>query len=302
MLVGRRQPEIDRDFGRHDVNTLRDHDQIRLSTSHVRGVITFAATAQAIGQVPGKNDKVALMAAYLRTLADDDLAAATRFFSGNPFAQREERTLAVGGRTIVAAARAAWGVTDAELSAGYRATGDLGAALGPLVRPAVDLGLFRETLAPARLKALLDEIADAAGKSAGRKRQLLCERILSACSDPLEATYVIKIMTGDLRIGLREGLVVDAVALAFERDPQAVRRAASAAGDIGAVARAAKDDTLAGVALVYHSPLAFMLASPLAYGSTYKELAAGAWLVEDKYETPDYCDTSLIIVYAHSQC
>jgi DNA ligase-1 len=247
-------------------------------------MIAFAAAADAIARVPAKNEKVALMAAYLRTLADDDLAAATRFFTGNPFAQREQRTLAVGSRTIVAAARAAWGVTDAELSAGYRATGDIGAALGPLVRPAVDLGLFREALAPARLKALLDEIADAAGTSAGRKRQVLCERILSACSDPLEATYVIKIMTGDLRIGLREGLVVDAVAQAFERDPQIVRRAASAAGDIGAVALAAKDDTLAGVALAYHAPLAFMLASPIAYGSTYKELAAGTWLVEDKYD------------------
>jgi hypothetical protein len=49
-------------------------------------MIAFAATAQAIGQTAGKNDKVALMAAYLRTLADDDLAAATRFFTGNPFA------------------------------------------------------------------------------------------------------------------------------------------------------------------------------------------------------------------------
>jgi DNA ligase-1 len=247
-------------------------------------MIVFARTAQAIGNVPGKIDKIALMASYLRALSDEDLAAAARFFTGNPFAQREERTLAVGGRTIVAAAREAWGATDADLRAGYRATGDLGAALGPLVRPAIDLGLFRETLTPARLKSLLDDIADAAGKTAGRKRQLLCERILSACTDPLEATYVIKIMTGDLRIGLREGLVVDAVALAFERSAVDLRRAASAAGDIGAVALAAKHDTLHDVALAYHSPLAFMLATPVAYGSEYKDLNAGTWLVEDKYD------------------
>lgn len=247
-------------------------------------MIAFAATAQAIAGVSGKNEKVALMAAYLRTLADPDLAAATRFFTGNPFAVREERTLAVGGRTIVAAAQQAWGFTAADLSAGYRATGDLGAALGPFVRPPVDLGLFRELLSPERLKALLDEIADASGKSAGRKRVLLCERILGACTDPLEATYVIKIMTGDLRIGLREGLVVDAIAAAFDRDPAAVRRAASAAGDVGAVALAAKNDALADVSLAYHAPLAFMLASPIAYGSAYKELAAESWLVEDKFD------------------
>jgi DNA ligase-1 len=247
-------------------------------------MIAFARTAHAIGAVPGKLEKIALMADYLRTLADDDLAAATRFFTGNPFAQREERRLAVGGRTIAAAARNAWGISDAELSAGYRATGDLGAALGPLVRPTADLGLFRETLTPARLKTLLDEIADARGKSAGRKRQVLCERILGACTDSTEAIYVIKIMTGDLRIGLREGLVIDAIALSFERDPNAVRRAASSAGDVGAVALAAKHDVLADVALAYHAPLAFMLASPIAYGSAYKDLAGGGWLVEDKYD------------------
>ena len=101
---------------------------------------------------------------------------------------------------------------------------------------------------------------------------------------PLEATYVIKIMTGDLRIGLREGLVVDAVAAAFERDTLAVRRAADRRGRLGRRRPAAKHDTLADVALAYHAPLAFMLASPIPYGSAYKDLAAGTWLVEDKYD------------------
>ncbi|GAC1541454.1 MAG: ATP-dependent DNA ligase [Candidatus Velthaea sp.] len=248
-------------------------------------MIAFARTARAIAETPGKNEKVALVAAYLRDLTDEDLAAAARFFTGNPFAQREERSLSLGGRTIVAAAHAAWGVDEGTLRANYRASGDLGAALGPLVREPSDLGLFAlDTLTPARLKALLDEIADAAGKSAGRKRQILCERILSACTAAGEATYVIKIMTGDLRIGLREGLVIDAIAAAFGRDPQDVRRAAAASGDVGAIALAARRDTLADVAIAYHTPIAFMLATPVAYGSEYKELANGTWLVEDKYD------------------
>jgi DNA ligase-1 len=247
-------------------------------------VIAFANTCAAIAATASKLEKIALVAAYLRTLDDADLAPAARFFTGNPFAQRDERSLALGGRTIVAAARAAWGVDDEALRDAYRAVGDLGAALGPSVGTPADLGLFRETLTPARLMALLGEIADAAGKSAQRRRQILCERILGACTEPLEATYAIKIMTGELRIGLRDGLVVDAVAAAFERDPVVVRRAASAAGDIGAVAVAAKRDTLHDIAIAYHAPIAFMLASPIPYGGEYKELAGGAWLVEDKYD------------------
>lgn len=247
-------------------------------------MIAFARTCAAIAATASKLEKIALVAGYLRELGDDDLAPATRYFTGNPFPQAQERSLAVGGRTIVEAAETTWGVDDAALGVAYRATGDLGAALGPFVRPSHDLGLFRETLTPARLYALLLEIADASGKSAQKRRRILCERIFSACTDPFEATYVVKIMTGELRIGLREGLVVDAVAQAFERDPRAVRRAASAAGDLGAVALAAKHDALDQVTIAYHAPIAFMLASPIAYGSEYKDLAAASWLVEDKYD------------------
>ncbi|HEY0380831.1 MAG TPA: ATP-dependent DNA ligase [Candidatus Elarobacter sp.] len=247
-------------------------------------MIAFAQTCAAIAATASKLEKIALVAEYLRERDDADLAPAARYFTGNPFPQAQERSLAVGGRTIVDAAASVWGVDDAALGVAYRATGDLGAALGPFVRPSHDLGLFRETLTPARLYALLDEIAGASGKNAQKRRRILCERIFSACTDPLEATYVIKIMTGELRIGLREGLVVDAVAQAFARDPRAVRRAASAAGDIGAVALAAKHDTLDQVTIAYHAPVAFMLASPIAYGSEYKDLAAATWLVEDKYD------------------
>jgi DNA ligase 1 len=248
-------------------------------------VIAFARTCAAIAATTGKLEKIARVAGYLAGLADDDLAAAARFFTGNPFPQREDRSLAVGGRTIVAAAQHVWGLDDDALSVAYRATGDLGAALGPFVRPSVDLGLFRTELTPAALFTLLGEIADASGKQAQKRRQILCERIFAACTDPLEATYVIKIMTGELRIGLREGLVLDAVAAAFGRDPHAVRRAASLAGDLGAVAVAAKLDALDAIAIAYHVPIAFMLASPLTYGTDYASTLAGAsWQVEDKYD------------------
>ncbi len=249
-----------------------------------RAVIAFARTCAAIAATASKLEKIALVAEYLSGLDDADLAPATRYFTGNPFPQAQERSLAVGGRTIVEAAETTWGVDDAALGVAYRASGDLGAALGRFVRPSHDLGLFRESLTPAHLYALLVEIADASGKNAQKRRRVLCERIFSACTDELEATYVVKIMTGELRIGLREGLVVDAVARAFARDPRAVRRAASAAGDLGAVARAARHDTLDQVTIAYHAPIAFMLASPIAYGSEYKELAAATWLVEDKYD------------------
>lgn len=247
-------------------------------------MIDFARACDAIAATPAKLEKIVRLAGYLRALTDDDLVAAARFFTGNPFAARDERSLAVGGRTIVAAAEAVWGVHDAEIGTAYRATGDLGAALGRFVRAPLDLGLFRESLTPASLSTVLDEIADASGKAAGKRRLALCERILRACTTELEARYVIKLLTGELRIGLREGLVIDGIAAAFERDPQAVRRATMAAGDVGEVAVAARRGSLDDVKVRYGAPVGFMLATPIPFGSSYPEVSAGSWLIEDKFD------------------
>ena len=247
-------------------------------------MIAFAQTCEAIAATPSKLEKIRLLSEYLRTLDDPNLAAAARFFTGNPLPAREQRSLAVGGSTLVAAARAAWGVGADDLRTAYREHGDLGAALGPFVRPAQRLALFSEPLTPATLKTLLDEIALAAGKNAGRKRQALLEEIFARCSQPSEAAFVIKIITGDLRIGLREGLVADGIAAAFACEPALVRRAVMAAGDIGAVALAARADALHELGVAYGSPIGFMLASPMAFGSGYKELRDAQWITEHKFD------------------
>ncbi len=244
----------------------------------------FAAAAEQIASRPAKLEKIALLAAYLQTLDDADLPAAARFLSGAPFAARDRRTLSIGGRTIVEVARRVWGFDDAALERGYRATGDLGAALGSLVSAPRDAMLFRDRLTPATLEVFFGEIAQASGTHANRRREALLERILRACENPLVATYVVKIITGDLRLGLREGLVLEAIARAFDAEPAAIRRAAMFSGDVGVVALAARHRTLAEPRVDYGAAIGFMLAAPVAYGEVYAELAAGVWHIEDKYD------------------
>ncbi len=247
-------------------------------------MLAFARTCAAVAATASKLEKIAVLSGYLRELPDDDLSAATRFFTGRVFAARDQKQLSIGGRTIVQAAKNTWGVTDAELAAGYREHGDLGDALGPLLREPADLGLFRDPLTPAALAGIFDLIAEASGASAGKRRLHLCERILGACSDPLEATYTIKIMTGDLRIGLREGLVHDAIAAAFGQTLAIVHRAVMISGDVGAVAVAAKRDTIDALRVGYGSPVGFMLASPIPFGEAYSDLSTHSWLAEEKYD------------------
>jgi DNA ligase-1 len=247
-------------------------------------MIAFASACDDIAREPATSAKVARLAVYFRSLDDENLRAAARFLTGNPLAAHDDRRLAIGGRTLVAAARDVWEFDEAALSLAYREAGDLGEALSRIVDRPARPTLFSETLTPAAFGSMLDDLASVSGKAAGKRREGLCARAFRACETPRAVAYVAKILTGDLRIGLREGLVLDAIATAFEREPATVRRAAMAAGDAGAVALAARRGTLDQIAVRYFAPIGFMLATPVAYGSSYRELATGTWLVEDKFD------------------
>ncbi len=66
--------------------------------------------------------------------------------------------------------------------------------------------------------------------------------------------------------------------------PSAVRRGVMAAGDVGAVALAAKHGSLAELRVEYGAPIGFMLATPVTYATEYPQLDGAVWIVEDKYD------------------
>ena len=109
------------------------------------------------------------------------------------------------------------------------------------------------------------------------------EELLRGC-DPLTATYVVKILGGELRIGLREGLVEAAIAAAFGRPAPQVTRAVMLTGDLGEAATLARDDRLASARLRLFHPLRFMLASPAEDAAEIiGRLGPEVW-IEDKYD------------------
>src|SRR6476646_7589462 len=86
----------------------------------------------------------------------------------------------------------------------------------------------------------------------------------------LEASYFVRILTGDLRIGLKEGLVEEAIARAFDVTAAEVRQANLLLGNIGETARLAQENKLATASLTPFRPIKFMLASP-------EETSADIW-------------------------
>jgi DNA ligase-1 len=107
---------------------------------------------------------------------------------------------------------------------------------------------------------------------------------LFARASPDEARFIGRISSRETRIGLREGLLEEAVAAAFERDLDAVRRAHMLTGEIGEAARLAREDRLADAALHLMRPIRFMLATPVADAhEVMRRVGDEAW-IEDKYD------------------
>ena len=100
---------------------------------------------------------------------------------------------------------------------------------------------------------------------------------------PLEAKYIVKIISGDLRIGLKESLVEEAIARAFEVPLVEVKRANMLLGDLGKTLRLASEGKLAEAHLRLFHPIDFMLASPVESAEEALSYFPKS-SVEDKYD------------------
>jgi DNA ligase-1 len=254
----------------------------------------FAETAEAIAATTKKLQKTALVAEYLKSRPTDQAAASAIFLSGRAFPAWEETTLQFGGRLLWRVVAELSGQTESALTAAYRKHGDLGAVARDVLPERSGQGLRILEVAET-----LRQIATARGPAA--KAALV--RDLLGRATPLEAKYIVKIMTGDLRIGLKESLVEEAIAKAYFEAPAAkllnatkdgaikdgalrdVQRANMLLGDIGETVRLASEGKLVEARTktrIFH-PLGFMLASPIESaeeGLSYFAEAA----VEDKYD------------------
>ncbi len=237
---------------------------------------------EAVASTRKRNEKILLVAEYLKSVADDALPIAASFASGEARAPGAP-SLRLGGSLTIDAARETYGFDDRKLGEAYHRHGDLGSALADVAGTVSRPSLFARPLSLRRAADTFEEIARAAGPGANRKRAALFAQLLADAA-PLEVKYLTKLVTGDMRIGLKQALTVDALALAYGAPAVDVRRALMAVGEIGPVAGLARAGRLERAGVAYGKPIGFMLASPLRFGSDYKELDPGDYLLEDKFD------------------
>lgn len=194
----------------------------------------LAQVAEAIAATAKKTEKVRLLADYFASRTIEEAATSTVFLSGRVFPAFEETTLQVGGTM-------AWSVlgeishkSDLEMTQVFRKYGDLGSAAYDVLLDSAPKHGSVNVCDIAREFRRIAETRGAAAKTG-------FVRLLMAKLTPPEAKYAIKIMSGDLRIGLRESLVEDAIAKTYGDPVADVQKANMLLGDIGETLRLAKE-------------------------------------------------------------
>jgi DNA ligase-1 len=240
----------------------------------------WSELAERVGGTTRTSEKTSLLARYLAQLPSAELRPAAVFLTGRPFSESDQRALGLGWAAIAAAVTHLAGTTAGALSEAYDRSSDLGMAVADLLAHRPDEPDPSHSPGIAEVAEAFAAIEAASGAAA--KGAVFAE-LLARC-DALTAKYVVKVLTGELRIGLREGLLEAAIAGAFERPQAAVQWADMLIGDVGETAILAKEGRLEEARLRLFHPIKFMLASPAEDAAEIvSRLGPTVW-VEDKYD------------------
>lgn len=233
-----------------------------------------------VAATPRTSEKTGILAAYLASLGASELPVAAVFLTGRPFAEADQRAVGLGWSGLSDTVLRVSGAGPDALRQAYDRSSDIATAVSEVLAgaghdPDPDL---EPTLVETRMAFEAIEAA-----SGGAAKSAILQPLL-ARSSPRTAAAIVKVLSGELRIGLREGLLEAAIAKAFDRALDDVKRAGMLTGDVGRTALLARADRLGEAAMTVFHPLKFMLASPAEDAAEIMgRLGPTVW-VEDKYD------------------
>ena len=239
-------------------------------------MLDFARAGAAVGATSATLEKTRILGGYFRTLDEDDLRRAAVYMSGRAFPPSQRRTLGLGWSTLSKVVSSVSRRDEAELGEIFRKHSDLGdwgaEALDGSTQPA--------PFSLQDVDATLEAIRSARGNAKVAPLEAMVRRM-----DPESARFFIKIVSGEMRIGLSEGLVEAAIAEAFGVPITQVKRVHLVTGDIGETAVRCKRGDFEASSVTLFQPVRFMLASPVETpGEVFERMATGKVWTEEKYD------------------
>lgn len=240
--------------------------------------LAFSQIAQSVGAISSRLEKARILGEYFAPLDDADLRRAALYLGGHLFPLRESRSINVGGAALFSAIQSASGADETWLRERLVARGDAGDVAGEAFDARAETPLD-SGLQLGEIEAQIESLSLLSGKA----KTLQIGEFLRKMS-ALEAKFFCKMLAGDLRIGLKEGAVEDAIARLAQQPISLVQRANMLSGDLGEVALLARHGNLESAKFALFHPLKFMLATPAADLDDVARQMPDSFVVEDKFD------------------
>jgi DNA ligase-1 len=222
----------------------------------------FAEFCESIEKISSTLELTDKISNFIKGLEDDDLYNVILFLIGRVYPTWDERELGVGVGLLYEVLENVGGIKKEKIEEMVRELGDLGLASERIVKGRIMITLEAEELTIKRVREIFDEISSLIGEGS-RKRKVLLLTGLYGLATPLEAKYLTRLIMNEMRLGVGEGIVRDAIAKAFGVDEELVERAYMVTSDLGKVAVIAKNSGKKGleeIKIRLHTPVRMMLA------------------------------------------
>ncbi|RME52068.1 ATP-dependent DNA ligase [Candidatus Woesearchaeota archaeon] len=221
-------------------------------------------------------EKTKLLADFLKTVPDSELESVILLLQGKIFPAWDKRTLGVSSKLIVKAIKTATGTQEARIEQLWAQLGDLGLVAQQLLAKKTQAVLASATLSVKDVHETLKRVAQAEGKGSVETKTKLLAKLLTL-ADAQSTPYIVRTVLENLRVGIAEGILRDAIAWAYLNPPiqddltvtdrqaynriiERVQSAIDKTNDYALVARAAKQGTLDRITITLGRPLRVMLA------------------------------------------
>ena len=183
-------------------------------------------------------EKTDIIAEYLKKLDADTIGKVGLLLLGGVFPAWSSEEIGIGAKLVERAVAEAVGTTQAKVEDAVRDEGDIGLACIKLYAKKSQMTFFSQPLTINFVFDSLQKLSKISGsKSTNRKISIILELLSQASAT--EAKYLTRTITEELRIGVGDGIVRDAIAQAFDIDKKVVERAQMLTNDFSVVARTA---------------------------------------------------------------
>ncbi|MEM2429866.1 MAG: ATP-dependent DNA ligase [Nitrososphaerales archaeon] len=261
---------------------------------------SFCEVCEAIKSTGSKLRKVKILAEYLKTLDSQNLPFVCRILSGHIFPPWSEKEVYIGYSSLIKLIMDVSGASNEEFKSSYIKHGDLGMVAEELFAKKRLVPLILEELTLNRIQNTFDKIALVKGDGSVLEKKNLLKGLFLNCS-PLEAKYLVKILTNELRIGLVGGLVEESIAKAFNYKIQDVRDTVLTFSDIGEAALQAYYGKLHDLQVKLFHPLSFMLADTMQTAEEIAKYYNKELYAEFKYDgvrAQAHCSKGFVKIYS----